>query len=82
MRSLLTALLFAVASATTALSNVQPIPGSIIYDNPEARLQKSPVGSTFQHVFTAPHGNEVREVYRVNADRTLTLLHRSVSNRS
>ena len=42
---------------------------------PDATLSKAPVGSTVFNEYFA-NGKQVHEVYRVNADRTLTLVSR------
>ena len=42
----------------------------------QAQLEKAPAGSNFFHTFYGPNGNEVREIYQVNADRTVSLVSR------
>lgn len=74
-----TALLATLVGASSAFA-LQPIPGSITYDGHQAQLEKAPAGSNFFHTFYGPNGQEVREIYKVNADRTVTLVSRSVAN--
>ncbi|PPJ46224.1 hypothetical protein C0075_11025 [Rhizobium sp. KAs_5_22] len=74
-----TALLATLVGASSAFA-LQPIPGSITYGDHQAQLEKAPVGSNFFHVFYSPNGNEVREVYQVNSDRTVSLVSRAVAN--
>lgn len=82
MKFLFLAPMIALLSVSSALANIQPVPGSITYDNPDARLTKAPVGSTFFHTFADKNGGKVREVYRVNEDRSLTIVHRALSTSS
>lgn len=75
------ALLFvlALASCTTGASAVEPIPGSITYGGqPRTKLTKSPVGSTFSHEFVMQDGRRAHETYRIEPDRSLTLLDREI----
>lgn len=74
------ALLFlaGLASCTTAYT-VEPIPGSITYGGqPRTKLTKSPVGSTFTHDFIMTDGRRAYETYRIEPDRSLTLLNREI----
>ncbi|SMD13812.1 hypothetical protein [Rhizobium sp. RU36D] len=80
MKTIFAAALLALVAGSTAFARVEPIPGSITYENPEARLQKAPAGSSFPHSFLADDGTKVNETYRVNNDKTLTLVERSVSS--
>ncbi len=70
-----TALLATLVGASSAFA-LQPIPGSITYGGHQAQLEKAPAGSNFFHVFYGPNGDEVREVYQVNSDRTVSLVSR------
>ncbi len=80
MKTILSAALIAVVAGSAALAEVQPIPGSITYNNPNVQLQKSPAGSIFFHTFANGDGRDVREIYKVDADRTVTLVSRRLSN--
>ncbi|MBX9467401.1 MAG: hypothetical protein KL839_05990 [Rhizobium sp.] len=82
MKTIISAALIALAAGTSAFAAVQPIPGSITYDNANVQLEKAPVGSTFFHTFANGDGRDVREVYKVNADKTVTLVNRTISNAS
>ena len=62
--------------AAPAAFALEPIPGSITYGGHQAQLEKAPAGSNFFHTFYGPNGDEVREVYQVNADRTVSLVSR------
>lgn len=65
------------ACTTAADPGVQPIPGSITYGGqPRTRLTKAPVGSTFSHLLTDEYGRQAEEIYRIEPDRSLTLLSR------
>lgn len=69
----LTALL---AGCTTA-SQIEPIPGSLIYGGqPETRRTKAPIGSTANHRFRDQFGQEWQERYIITPDRTLRLVDR------
>ncbi|KQS72868.1 hypothetical protein ASG39_03835 [Rhizobium sp. Leaf371] len=79
-----TAALLALTACTTpgtssgaAGGSVAPIPGSITYGGqPQTKLTKSPIGSTFPHRFRAPDGREWSETYRIAPDRSLDLISR------
>ncbi|CAH0341219.1 hypothetical protein [Rhizobium sp. CECT 9324] len=77
--TILATLLLASLSGTAARADVQPIEGSITYNGKTVHLEKAPVGSTFFHTFIGPNGRYVREVYKVNADRSATLVSRATS---
>jgi hypothetical protein len=56
---------------------IDPIPGSIIYrGQPNTKLTKSPIGSTFPHNFIDQYGDQVEETYMIQPDRTLKIVHR------
>ena len=58
---------------------LDPIPGSITYHGqPRTKLMKSPIGSTFEHRFSDGPGREVFETYRIEPDRSLSIVHRHV----
>ncbi|MEH3091849.1 hypothetical protein [Rhizobium rhizogenes] len=79
MRKLGLLLVLALASCSTAGSTVDPIPGSITYGGqPRERLVKSPAGSTFSHSFRTGGGRLALETYRIEPDRSLTLLRREI----
>lgn len=81
MKTVLSAALIAIAAGSAAFASPQAIPGSITYGN-AAQLEQAPAGSTVLHSFPAGDGRDVNEVYKVNADKTLTLVTRTVSNNS
>jgi len=73
----------ALAACTTGTtpyavgSGIAPIPGSITYGGqPRTKLTKSPIGSIFEHRFTDSLGRGVVEIYRIEPDRSLTILSR------
>ncbi|NTU72904.1 hypothetical protein HGB07_01885 [Candidatus Roizmanbacteria bacterium] len=70
MKIAIAAALATLVAAPAAFA-LQPIPGSITYGGHQAQLEKAPAGSNFFHVFYGPNGDEVREVYQVNTDRTV-----------
>lgn len=77
----LTPLLFVLAltSCTTGTIAVEPIPGSITYGGqPRTKLEKSPVGSIVNHDFIMNDGRRAYETYRIEPDRSLTLLNRVI----
>ncbi|MDH4440994.1 MAG: hypothetical protein QE284_11475 [Rhizobium sp.] len=82
MKSIILAALTSLAAGSAALASVQPIPGSITYNNANVKLEKAPAGSTFFHTFPSGDGHDVREIYKVNADKSVTLVRRTISNRS
>jgi hypothetical protein len=58
---------------------VAPIPGSITYrGQPQTKLTKSPIGSTFPHNFINQFGEQVEETYMIQPDRSLKIVHREV----
>ncbi|MGF0536534.1 hypothetical protein ACQQ2Q_00980 [Agrobacterium sp. ES01] len=72
------ALLTAIAGASSAYA-IEPIQGSI---PSSARLEKAPVGSSFQNQFYAD-GNQYRETYVVAPDHSVSLVNREqLSNNS
>jgi hypothetical protein len=81
MKILAAALLATLAgiAGTSAAFAVEPIPGSITYGGAQPRLEQAPAGSNFFHTFHL-NGSEVHEIYKVNADRSVSLVSRSVSN--
>ncbi len=82
MKTILSAALIAVVAGSAAFAEIQPIPGSLTYGNANVHLQKAPAGSTMFHKFISRDGDKVNEVYRVNQDRTVTLVNRSIINDS
>lgn len=66
-------------SACTA-SEVRPVPGSITYggQQPRTKLTKAPIGSTFTNQVTDGYGRQAIETYRIEPDRSLTLIRRNV----
>jgi hypothetical protein len=77
MQTILSSALLAVVAGSTAIANVEPIRGSITYDQTDVRVEKAAVGSIFFHNFTDGEGRDVREIYRVNPDQTVTLVART-----
>ncbi|WP_275788695.1 hypothetical protein [Pararhizobium gei] len=69
---------FALSACTAA--EVRPIPGSITYGGhqPRTKLTKAPVGSTFTNQITDEYGRQAIETYRIEPDRSLTLIRRDV----
>ncbi len=80
MKILAAATLIAALAGSSAAFAVEPIQGSITYGGHQSTLEKAPAGSNFFHTFTSQNGNEVREVYKVNADRSVSLVSRSIAN--
>ena len=81
MKTLLAAAMIAAVAAPAAFASVAPIEGSLNYNN-AVQLEQAPVGSTVLHTFNDGSGRDVHEVYKVNADKTVTLVTRSFSNAS
>ncbi|MBC2775966.1 hypothetical protein H6M51_24395, partial [Rhizobium sp. AQ_MP] len=46
MKTIISAALISIAAGSAAFAAVQPIPGSITYDNANVQLEKAPAGST------------------------------------
>ena len=82
MKTIISAALISLAAGSAAFAAVQPSPGSITSDTANVQLEKAPAGSTFFHTFNNGSGQDVREIYKVNADKTVTLVNRTVSNAS
>ena len=78
MKIIAAALLTTIAAASAAFA-VEPIPGSITYGGAQPRLEQAPTGSNFFHTFYL-NGLEVHEIYKVNADRSVSIVSRSISN--
>jgi hypothetical protein len=75
------AAVISLAVAGCASTELQPIPGSITYNGqPRTKLMKSPIGSTFEHSFRDPRGDEYVETYQIRADRSLRLISRHRTN--
>ena len=74
--------LISILAGSATFAAGQPIPGSITYDNANVQLEKAPAGSTFFHIFPNGDVRDVREIYKVNADKTVTLVRRTISNAS
>lgn len=79
MKIAIAAALATLVAAPAAFA-IEPIPGSITYGGHVAQLEKAPVGSNFFHTFYGPNGEDVRETYKVNTDRTVSLVSRTVAN--
>lgn len=78
MNKLIAAALLTLAAGTSSAFALQPIDGSL---SSSARLEKAPVGSVVSHEFIS-NGQDYRETYRVEADRSLKLVDRTVSSDS
>lgn len=78
MTKFATATLLAVLAGSSAAFALEPIQGSVTYNGHESYLPKSPVGSSFQHQFTGPDGQQYRETYRVNTVHGVDLVGREV----
>ncbi|WEZ83171.1 hypothetical protein P6U16_20235 [Rhizobium sp. 32-5/1] len=77
MKTALSAAAIALLLAGCTTTELQPIPGSITYNGqPRTKLTKSPVGSTFTHLFTGDMGEQVYETYKIQPDRTLKIVDR------
>jgi len=85
MKALVPALLATTLLATPALVGcsaadapaLEPIPGSITYGGqPRTKLTKSPIGSSFPHMFIDSRGREVEETYIIRPDRSLMIANR------
>lgn len=75
----LLAVLFLAGCTTGGGMPLDPIPGSITYSGqPRTKLTKSPIGSTFEHQFTDNRGREVFETYRIEPNRSLSIVRRYV----
>lgn len=79
MKTIISAALIALAAGSAAVAGPLPIEGSITYNNAGGQLELAPVGSTVLHSFPAGDGRDVNEVYKVNDDKSLTLVSRSYS---
>lgn len=82
MKTIMSAALVSLVAGSAAFASIQPIPGSITYDGNNVQLEKAPAGSTFFHTFPDGSGRDVREIYKVNEDKSVTLVNRTVSNAS
>lgn len=70
-------ILSACTTAVTSGPGLAPIPGSITYGGqPRTKLTKSPIGSTFPHMFRDEFGQRVEETYQIQPDRSLKILQR------
>lgn len=70
------AILVGLASCTPYYD--EPIPGSITYGGhqPRTKLTKAPIGSTFTNQIMDETGRMAIETYRIEPDRSLTLIRR------
>tara|TARA_R110002012_G_scaffold160604_1_gene322502 strand:- start:1441 stop:1794 length:354 start_codon:yes stop_codon:yes gene_type:complete len=69
--------LAALLAGCTTASQLEPIPGSLIYGGqPETRRTKAPIGSTATHRFRDQFGQEWQERYVIAPDRSLRLVDR------
>ncbi|SMC56830.1 hypothetical protein [Rhizobium sp. RU36D] len=79
MNKFAAATLIAVLAGSSAAFALEPIPGSLTYGGANVQLQKAPAGSSFEHAFITSTGDRAIETYRVNADKTVTLVTRDHS---
>lgn len=79
MNKFATATLIAVLAGSSAAFALEPIEGSITYNGHQSYLEKAPAGSSFQHSFTTTTGDQAVETYRVNADKSVSLVDRAFS---
>ncbi|CAH0340912.1 hypothetical protein RHI9324_02594 [Rhizobium sp. CECT 9324] len=77
MRNVASTILMMMALAGCSAPAVEPIPGSITYGGqPQTKLTKAPVGSTFTKRLIDQNGRRAEETYRVQPDRSLKLISR------
>ncbi|SMC56769.1 hypothetical protein [Rhizobium sp. RU36D] len=76
MKKIAAATLVAVLAGSSAAFAIEAIPGSLTYGGSNVQLQKAPAGSSFEHAFITNSGDQAIETYRVNADKTVTLVTR------
>jgi len=77
MRNIALILPFTMALAACTAPAVEPIPGSITYGGqPQTKLTKAPVGSTFTKRLIDENGRRAEETYMVQPDRSLKLISR------
>ncbi|SMD09243.1 hypothetical protein [Rhizobium sp. RU36D] len=72
MNKLIAAAALTILAGTSSAFALQPIEGSL---NSSARLEKAPVGSVMSHEFIS-NGQDYKETYKVQADRSLKLIDR------
>jgi hypothetical protein len=71
------ALIAGLVGCTSSGPSLEPVPGSITYNGqPSTRLNKAPVGSTFDHEFRDKFGYRWTETYRILPDRSLEIVGR------
>lgn len=77
MKNVAPIMLVAFALSACSATTVEPIPGSITYGGqPQSRLTKAPVGSTFTHRLIDQNGRRAEETYIILPDRSLKLISR------
>ncbi len=77
MNKIAAATLIAVLAGSSAAFALEPIPGSLTYGGNNVQLQKAPAGSSFEHAFITNTGDQAIETYRVNADKSVSLVTRA-----
>lgn len=82
MKTIIFAALISILAVSATFVAVQPIPDSITYDNVNVQIEEAPTESTFFHTFSNGDRRDAREAFKVNADKTMTLVHRTMSNAS
>jgi hypothetical protein len=78
MKNLISGCAILIILTSCTPSRVEPIPGSITYGGhqPRTKLTKAPIGSTFTNQIIDETGRMAIETYRIEADRSLTLIRR------
>lgn len=78
MKTILIALALLSLGSVAQARPLEPVDGSITYNNPDVRLgfRRVPAGSTFEHHFYDGRGNHIVETYQVRQDGTLDIIGR------
>ena len=73
MKTIISAALITLAAGSAAFASVQPIPGSITYENTNVQLEKAPAGSTFFHTFAFFNDTATTEIYTLSLHDALPI---------
>ncbi|OLP60127.1 hypothetical protein BJF93_10300 [Xaviernesmea oryzae] len=66
-----------IGGCSSTEPGIRPVPDSLTYrGQPASHTVKAPVGSTFTHEVRDEFGHRAQETYRIEADRSVTLLRR------
>lgn len=78
MKNLISGCAILIILTSCTPPRVEPIPGSITYGGhqPRTKLTKAPIGSTFTNQIIDETGRMAIETYRIEPDRSLTLVRR------